>query len=162
MAAQITTLADALTAAVLAAWNASLVAPATVAAPDEVSREYVADVDLDSLTGRKVYVFSGSDYENGPVTRGEDEWVYRIQAVIVERYAEGAGRPPKAWMDARVEFVQNIVSGTLDYVRELLSVGGREITTQSNTVSVYDTAKFSEHKCFWSEVVFEFRETMNA
>jgi len=156
MAAQITTLCDALVTQVLAAWNTSI-SPSSVSSPDSVSWEFLAEIDSDTLTGRKVFLFPGPDYSNGPATRGEDEWVYAVAALVVERYTD-AGTPTKDWIKERVEFVQDIVSGSLDFVRSYLDISGREIWTQENTVTVYDPEKLEKQKLFWSEVKFEFRE----
>ncbi|WP_157369528.1 hypothetical protein [Zavarzinella formosa] len=158
VAAQILSLADALVEQVLAAWNASI-APATVTAPDLVEWVFIATGIDDKMTGRKVFLFPGLNYSNSPATRGEDEWIYGATALVVERFpGDTAGPPSKEWIAERVQFVQDIVSGALDFVRDLLMIDGRLITTQTNDVTMYDPDKLNQEKLFYSTVVFEFRE----
>lgn len=126
-----------------------------------VSRVYIAPVDVDTLTGRKIFVFP-LKYSNGPATRGEDEWVYGVQVTCVEKY-NTAGNPTNEWIDTRVDFVQAKISDRCDFVRTLFTFAtSRELFTQTNEVNVYDEALLSQEKLFRSDVVFEFRETLTA
>jgi hypothetical protein len=155
MAAQILDVADGMVSAVLAAWQASE-NPPTV--NDSVTREYVADVDLETMVGRRVYFFPVS-YLNNPATRLDDEWSYSITGLVMERYT-GPGSPPKDWIDERVLFVQNVVSGAVDFVHgDLLPLPGRGVSfTNLNNVAVFDADKLNTQKTFWSEITLELRE----
>ena len=127
-----------------------------------VSRVYIAPVDVDTITTRQVFVFPLA-YNNGPSTRGENEWIYSIQVSCVEKYT-AVGNPTNDWIDARVDFVQDKIFDRCGFDRQLLTFGTtRELVTQSQeTVSVYDEALLSQQKLFRSDVVFEFRETLTA
>jgi hypothetical protein len=153
MAANIATVADAIAAYI----TSGLDAPTDAT----VTRCYLAPVNYGEISGRKIYVFP-VNYNNGPATRGENEWVYSIQVTTIERY-ETAGEPDTAWVDTRVEFVQEKVFDRLGFDRTLLVFGTtRELVTQSQEVNVYDESALSQHKVFRSDVVFEFRETLTA
>lgn len=157
MSAKIIDVCDACVTATLAAWNA-LISPASVTAPDEVYRAYVFPHDLSSDTGRKV-VFFPRTFRNDAATRSEDENVYGVVCVVFERFTD-AGPPTRSWVDARVLFVQDIVSGTNDYVHNALMdlPGTRAAWTATNNVNIYDPERLDSQKVFWSEVEFEFRE----
>jgi len=128
-----------------------------------VSREYIGPVNVDSITGRKVFVMPLS-YLNNPADRAEDEWVYGVQVTVVEKF-NSPGDPTKEWIDARVLFVQQKVSDRCDFVRQMLTFGDsneRRLLTYANDVDVYDEAQLVQNKLFKSDVTFEFRETMGA
>ena len=151
--ANILTLADAIVSAINTAWTGK-------GANDSVSRVYLAPVsvdDLDSLTGRKVYVFPGP-YDNGLANRGEDEWTYTLGILIVERYTD-AGDPTTAWIDDRVDFVEGTVGETIDYNgRTLLSISSRRIWTESIEVETYNLESLNQKKIFWSVLTAVFKE----
>lgn len=124
-----------------------------------VTRNYLAPVNVNTLTGRYVFVFP-LKYSNGPATRGEDELIYGVQVTCVEKYT-ARGEPTNTWVDDLVEFVQQKISDRCDFVRTLFTFATtRELFTQSNEVTVYDEAALSQEKLFRSDVVFEFRETL--
>jgi hypothetical protein len=153
MAAEITTVCEA-----IKDW---IVAGLDVVPEATVTRNYLAPVNVNTLTGRYVFVFP-LKYSNGPATRGEDEWVYGVQVTCVEKY-NSRGEPTKAWVDDLVSFVQQKISDRCDFVRTLFTFGTtRELFTQTNEVNVYDEAALSQEKLFKSDVVFEFRETLSA
>ncbi len=153
MAAEITTVCEA-----IKDW---IVAGLDVVPEATVTRNYLAPVNVNTLTGRYVFVFP-LKYSNGPATRGEDEWVYGVQVTCVEKYT-ARGEPTKAWVDDLVDFVQQKISDRCDFVRTLFTFGTtRELFTQTNEVNVYDEAALSQEKLFKSDVVFEFRETLSA
>ena len=124
-----------------------------------VSRVYLAPIDLRSFTGRKVYVFP-VNYDDSPATRAEDEKVYTIVAMCVNRYTDAPGDPTKAWVDTQVDFVHDKIVERCDFVRDLLTFDTtRELYTRSISVQIYDINRLAEDKTFASEVTFEFRET---
>ncbi len=155
--ARIIEVTDALVSAINTAWTGQ-------GADDAVSREYLAPVsveDLDSLTGRKVYLFPGP-YDSGLANRAEDEWAYTIGILVVERY-ESAGDPPKAWLDARVYFTEAIVGAAVDYSgRTLLAIGTRRLWTESVEVETYSLDTLNQKKLFWSELTVVLKENAAA
>lgn len=137
-------------------------------ASDTVTRRYIAPVnvqELNSLTGRHVYVFPGP-YENSPETRGHDAWVHTVGLLVVERYATVGGEPAdttlRTWLDTRVDFVEGTVINAIDFDgRTSLRIGSpatREILTESITVETYDVDMLNQHKLFWSEIEAVFRD----
>ncbi len=151
MAADIITVCDAIAARI----EAGLDDPGDAT----VTRCYLAPVNVNTLTGRHLFVFP-LKYSNGPATRAEDEMVYGVQVTCVEKYTD-RGEPTNAWVDDLVEFVQAKISDRCDFVRTLLTFATtRELYTQTNDVSVYDEAALSQEKLFKSDVVFEFREIL--
>lgn len=158
--ARVLTLCDALVSAVTAAWTT------IVADSGTVTRRYIAPVDvqeLNSLTGRHVYVFPGP-YDNSPDTRGHDCWVHVIGILVVERYTTLGGEPADAtlrtWLDDRVDFVESTVINTIDYDgRTRLSIGStRKILTLSIEVETYDVDMLNQQKLFWSEITATFQD----
>lgn len=151
-------LVDALVGSVAAAW-----APA---APDAVSRQYLAAVtasDLNDQAGRKVFFFPGP-YTAEAAERGGTLWGYRVGAIVTRRYT-GADKPTsaalKAWLDGEVSFVQQYLTDGLDYGQfdRFLEFGGRQVWTEDVEVSVlYDPDELDQRKGFRAEVAFLFRE----
>ena len=122
-----------------------------------VSRVYNAPTNIDTVSGRKVYVFPVG-YSNSPANRAEDSQVYVIHVTILERYTT-AGDPTNAWLDARVDFVSEHVVERCDFVRELLTFETtRRLYTISSEVTVYDIDYLTTNKLFLSDVRFEFGE----
>jgi hypothetical protein len=148
------TLCDKLVELLVAAWN-----PAD---PDKAERVYEAPVHADSVTGRKVYVFPAT-YTSEPASRGEDLYTHRVVFLVVEKYA-GDGRPPVAWVDARVDFVWERVYQAFDFSHDgPLKFDGRSVVTRStDPVDVYDAGYLVKNKVFWAEVTFEFDEALPA
>ena len=121
-----------------------------------VSREYLPDVDAETITDRLVYVFPDGYSQVETNTRSQDLDEYRVVVLTVERY-ESAGTPPKAWIDARVLFVQQKIYETLSDARtvRLLDTIWPEV---AEVTVAYDPEELRERKLFWSEAVFTFRE----
>ena len=155
--APILTLCDALVASLTARW--------ATAAPDAVSREYLTDAKLETLTGRRVWVFP-AEYTDRPAARAEDLNEYRVAVVVTERYAAQAAATSaalKEWADERVDFVRELIVDGFDFGRHgvngLLAVGARELwTAEIDPVEVYDPALLETKKLFWSSVEFVFQE----
>jgi len=151
-------LCDQLVTHLLAAWTGR-------GANDGVERKYgkrigdVTDPNL-KLVGRKVYLFP-THYDNGPDTRGEDNFIHEISALVVERY-EGVGDPPEAWTDTRVDFVYEQIVQGFDFARESPS-WNLKLSTLSANVQVCDVEKlFSSGKLFYSLTELVFEELRNA
>jgi hypothetical protein len=149
--ARSTDVLDAIVTATTTAWNADIT-PSVVADPDEVVRDYLFRYDLAKDTGRKV-IFFPRTFQNNAATRGEDENIYGVSCVIVERFTD-AGDPTKAWIDERVGFVERVVSDSNDYVHSALMnlPGTREAWTTVNNITIYDADRLQTQKVFWSFV----------
>jgi hypothetical protein len=102
MAARITEVRDAAADRVREWWDPT--------GPDEVRGCYRFDYDSRTAAGRKVFVLPVS-YTGSPVTRREDADDYALAVVVVERFpAESAGDPDEAWVDERVEWVEDLLN----------------------------------------------------
>ena len=162
MAARILDLCDALAATVQAAW-----APT---APDAVSREYGLEVGLDPtyadilLTGRKVYVFPASYNNDRILDRKSTLDKYTVSVLICERFSDVAGSINKAWMDARVLFVEQSILRTLSNLeyRPLASGSYRGMTIDPEQLGVvdvvFDRDLYMQRKTFWSQCTFVYQE----
>jgi hypothetical protein len=156
MAARVIETADAVAAAIRTAW-----API---APDAATSDYGAEVILDDddpdvLTGRKVFVFA-TEYAAPEFVDGASlRRTYGVGIVIVERYAAAAGTPPKAWMDARVLFVEQSIYRLLRNPDLVLSNTLVPSPEAPGTVDVvYDLDLYLQRKTFWSVCTFTFQE----
>lgn len=154
MAARVLELADAVVVAIQAGWDDP--APATV------SRVYLFDVPdsdlgLRSVEGRQVYVFPAGIADAGLVTRNTSQTEYRIAVLIVERYTE-PGDPPSSWVDDRVTWVETEIWNKLSAFNALASQERGVWAETAESVSIYDAAILREHRCFWSEFEFAYRE----
>ncbi len=152
-------LCDDLIAALLLAWTDK-------GADDGAERCYfkrIGDIDRPEtkLVGRKVFLFP-THYDNGPTTRGEDEFIHNVSALVVERYTDDAGDPPTDWTDDRVDFVYNQIVQGFDFGRESPS-WNRKLTTLSANVMVCDVEKLtSGGKLFYSLTELVFSEIRDA
>lgn len=152
--ARISEVADGTAAVIDAAWTGKGV-------HDAVSVEYelpVRESNVQQLTGRKVFVFEDGYGNVGITSRGTDLNEYRVKVMCVELYTL-AGRPTKAWCRERVQFVAEKIVDALDFTRDddgrLLS----SLWTETINVESVCIAEFlGEHKVFWSEIEFTFRE----
>lgn len=135
-------------------------------APDAVTREYIPDIPLtddvaedERHTGRRVYVFPAGYEEPDFLSRAELAGKHAIAVLVVERYT-GAGKPPKAWVDARVNWTGETIFRTLrDPDLSLLAdMVGHDPETPASWDSVYDHAVLLNHKTYWSVVTVTFQE----
>jgi hypothetical protein len=114
-----------------------------------VSREYDTPADereLKSIEGRLVWVFPDT-YTWTPVTRGKDDGDVVLQIVVAERFTELAekGRPPKAWLDERVLWVEKLW-------RKLADQRGESVkwpVGEEGAVPVLDPQMLREFGIFW-------------
>lgn len=111
MAARINTICDAVADAIEAWWASATPA---MGAADSVVRDYQPDIGPDQPqeensrpVGRRVYVFPDASTHHGAATRGEDDDEHAVVVAVEEWYPE-AGKPPRAWMDARVLFTESL------------------------------------------------------
>lgn len=146
VAARVLDVCDACVAAIAAAWSP--------AGDDSVSRVYEVDIDAATLAGRKVYVFPAGMAWVELGTRLGDVHDEKVTVVVVERYGE-AGAVPAAWLDSRVEFVQDAILDVLDDPRGQPVPG---YWSQESAVEVvYDLEELVQRKLFWSVASFTFR-----
>lgn len=154
MAAGIIELCDQVVSLIEAAWGPT--------GNDSVERLYTAPVsvsELNTLVGRKVYVFPGRKLSIGAASRGEDRFNWSIGIVAVER-CEDPGTPPIAWTDERVLWMEGTVEAAVDFdARDdhYMEFSGRTLWTLSIETDIYDADKHDEDSMFWStmEVVFD-------
>lgn len=140
-------------------------------APSAVTRTYGPDVGLTTddestlLSGRQVFVFPASYAVPVQVTRAEVEWRYGVTVLVVERFDEDGetpGKPPNAWMDERIAFVENSIFKPLrdqdltllGSIIPALAEGGEVARVEV----VYDLNLFLQHRAFWSQVTLPFEE----
>lgn len=157
MAARVNEVGDALVAAILAIW------PDGADAPNAVERTYLVPTDLNTLTGRKVWVTPVA-FEDENASRDENLGKYSHAIVIAERYEPG-GVPPRAWMDERVEFVQAVYDLVGSYGNRRASgwleagTPARRLWTDRAAVpTVYDWQTMNSDHGFWAEMEVEHRE----
>ena len=156
MAARVNEVADAVVAAVLVLW------PDGGTAPNAVERTYLTPIDLNTLTGRKVWV-TPADFGDENASRGENLGKYTLAVIVAERHTD-PGPPSRAWLDTRVAFVESLYDLLGSYGNRRasghLSVGSpaRRHWTDRATAAVYDWETLSADHVFWAELEFEFRE----
>ncbi len=133
---------------------------------DLVERTYLArigETELDSFLGRRVYVFPGT-YDNNPLTRGQDQWQYTVDVLIIERCERVAdmdeGDPLNRWLDERLLFVEQTVAEAIDFdgradnflkFTDSSSIA-RRVRTLSIETETYDEDLLSQHSIFRSSL----------
>lgn len=151
-------LCDDLVTALQAAW--------TEGSDDAAERCYfkrIADVDEPTLklVGRKVYIMPAG-YDNGPATRGEDEFVHNVNVLTVKRFTD-AGDPTTAWIDEQVDWVYTYIVQGFDYSHDGPASFNKKLVTLSAAVQVCDVEKLvSGGKLFYSLVELVFSEIRDA
>lgn len=147
MAARVTEILDAVVAYLQANWTGTV---------PTISREYMASFVADEFTGPRVYVMSPQYGQVGVATRANDEDSYTVFVVFVEKYTLGAETIPNAWLDERVEIVEQEIYELLGDHRTEAIAGLWPETATVNTV--YDIDFLHQTRLFVSEVEIEFRE----
>lgn len=114
MAARVLTLADALVAVVTAAWVSYNGGPT---GGDAVSRDWPDEIGVDAdqanvVQGRQVLLFAEAYSAPELADRADLLKQYRVAWLVVERYTD-PGTPTKAWVDARVDFVEAVLFDVL-------------------------------------------------
>lgn len=143
MASTLLAIADAAVTKVAAWW--------TKGASDAVSRVYLPDIpDPTDPTGRQVWIVPHLFGQADIATRAQDRNSFTIYAIFAERFpANTAGEATKAWIDTRVDFVED-VWGLLSDARTTLFPSPLEdvVATDSRLVSLYDDDALREDKVF--------------
>ena len=129
----------------------------------DVGRAYLfrvpdPDAGLKS-TPRRVLVIPQKYAQAKALTRGTDANDYTVNVLVVEGYP-GAGDPPDAWLDSRLELVERLVYGQLSNARGdyLMLPGGAAVSQAGGVEVAYDLVILEQHGVFWSESEFTFRE----
>ncbi len=134
------------------------------AAPDGVERHYFkrfsdSEDERNKLVGRQVVIFP-TTYTYTGFTRGEDQYRHEVSVLTIERY-DGAGDPPRDWIDARVDFTYTYIVQGFDY-----TVGptwAPRLLTDSAEIQVCDIEKLtSGGRLFYSLVSIVFLELVDA
>jgi len=159
MPADILTFADELVALLESQFDAA-------GADADVSREYEITFDVGTFTGVQVVVMPVEYAKNGMATRSEDYFDAGCVVVFAERYTGDAARPPKAWLDERVNLVERAV---FDPLRKVGADGGEGIllldaywALSVEVTTVYDAVFLRENQAFWSEIEVSFRKLRDA
>ena len=145
MASRIVVLADAVAAAIVAAYGTP-VAPLVVT----TSSVYVPNVDPEKLlvNQRRVDVYPMNRVDAGPLSRAKIGVQNRIGVVVYERYIE-TGTPPKAWMDERLAWVETNIEKVLGNAKNrFLGAYPDAIEIESHSPEQLVT-----NKLFWSECI---------
>jgi hypothetical protein len=153
MPADVLTLADGVVAELAAAFAA---APAAA----EVSREYADRDDLATFAGLKVRVYPMSYTKPDAATRGEDYFDARLVLAALERFT-GTGPVTNAWVDSRVNLVDEVVYATLANNDRVLVAGefwGREV----EVATVFNREWLREFQVFLSEIDVTYRRLREA
>jgi len=156
MAARILQAADAAAALILASWSDK-------GKHDCVERIYAPPVSLteDSqpvLRGRKVFVFPGP-YAASLLDRADQWRTYTLRTLTVERYTDDSGPPPREWIDARTEFVeQNVFNVLANQSVELIDQMTPAMDERPTIDVLYDIDTLLKFKTFWSQATFYFAE----
>lgn len=127
---------------------------AAAGAAATVSREYVPDIDPDTLAAgtRLVRVYWVSHQDGGPVSRRADAELIGVGVLVVERYTT-AGEATPAWIDERVKWVGEVVTKFLADARRTLDGAYPE----SAEFAPPDPDQLVNN-VFWSNTVIVFRD----
>lgn len=123
------------------------IADAVAAAITGAERVYEFSLDLESMSGRYVYVLPSGYSAPEALTRSQDVGEVILSVVVAERYPD-AGPVPKAWLDERVEWVYDNVFSLDDARAAELA----ESFAWSSEVTVYDLDELRNRNLFLSVV----------
>ena len=141
---------------VQSAWNPT--APSAVAW-DYFRRYGDADnVSVAELQGRQV-VFFPREYAWENLNRAAEQYTHHVDCLVVERYADAAGDPPRDWTSARVDFVHTSIVKGLRFNRSGPPSFNPALMTIGATVEVADLEKLTmAGKLFFALVQLDFVE----
>lgn len=164
MGARVNDVADAVVAAITAAWGT--LTPGAPVAPAAVQRAYAPTIGLTPddagsvLNGRQVYVFP-STYAGGDfLGRSTLRQTYAVTVLVVERYTgAGVAATDRDWLDGLVAFVEAAVFVPLRNPNTvLLDSLSPDPETPGAVDKVYDLDLLLKPGAFWSESTFTFFE----
>lgn len=142
-----------------------------VVASVEVTRDYELRHDLDTFLGMKVVVFPAgyaisptNDMmvdsvrgRGGYATRSEDYLDVEVAIAVAERWADDTKKPPREWLDDRVEIVDRCVFEALRKTEEPL-LADEFWKSDVIVADAYDIQLLRQHRVFWCEVEAVFRK----
>jgi hypothetical protein len=135
--------------AVVAVWQPAL--------PDEAIRDHLRHEDFATMTGRKVFIYGPENGANEveAINRVEVINGFKVNLEIFEKFEE-AGRPPKAWVDERVSFVDTVYTA-IDKVHGSYLID--QMWTETLTIVEMTNLRAVEQlKFFAASIEVEFRE----
>lgn len=139
------------------AWNPS--------APDGVDwdffRRWSSDHDAlaaERLDGRQV-VFFPTRYAWDPIDRASNGYTHEVTALVVERYVDGAGDPPREWTAERVDFVHTRIVAGLRFLQTAPAPWNADLVSRPGAAEVLDVSKLTgSGRLFYATVELEFLE----
>ena len=156
LAARLLEVNDGAAAAILAAWT-------TIGVSDSVTRDYVSEEIMASMTGRKVLVSPPIDDDEPAKSerynRGEVLNSYKVRVEIYEKYTT-AGRPTKAWLDTRVQFVDTVYTAMDLITPGALLIGALWCEAMEKTY-IADVEAVDKHKMFFAVIDATYQEIVN-
>jgi len=153
LATRLIEVCDGVAAAISAAWSPI--------APNAVTRDYVTEEIFASMTGRKVFVSPPID-DDEPArevqrpSRSEVINGFKVRIEIYEKYT-AAGRPTKAWLDTRVQFVDTVYTA-IDLITPGAYLLSALWTETIEKVSIADMQAVDKNKIFFAVLDFDFQE----
>lgn len=132
---------------------------------NQLEYEYDFEEELGTFTGRKISIMP-LEYGTGePTTRGEDTYDLTIGVIVRKRYEQPAEQNkavPTEWVKDEVGFVESEIFNPLSDARimhEVPGSGGEQYWAQFAEVAVvYNYARLTRDKVFWSELKFTYRK----
>ena len=125
-------------------------------APDAVtSEDFIPELAVDTITGRKVYVMPSQYGQAEVLDRASDLNEYRITIIIVEKYTVANG-PTNTWVRNLMLFVQDQIYDRLMNHRDEPTM--EDLMPESGSVTPYDYEMLVEAKMFVSEVEINFHK----
>jgi hypothetical protein len=137
----------------------------TPSAPDTVQAVYLPDSESpNKLPGRRVMVANDPVMvtQPGGATRDSDIYDYPIYVAVVEPY-KGAGNPPVAWIDERVQFFETLLKllgearkgedGAALFTGDLAAVYPNE----AESIVAFDLDELRENKLYWGMFAVTYR-----
>jgi hypothetical protein len=126
-----------------------------------VDRDYLADFDLDTIAGLAVRVMPISYLKDSPADRMEDYFDSGVVLVVGEKYRGDEPRPPKEWVDERVNLVERCVFDPLRKIGTDADVPlllDEWFNQWADVTMAYDEKLLRENGVFSSEIEVIFRK----
>jgi hypothetical protein len=123
-----------------------------------VDRDYLNDVELDTVNGLYARVLPVGYLKDSPAERESDYFDAGVAIVVSEVYRGDEPRPPKEWVDERVNLVERCV---FDPLRRIGVTSPLLLDAYWNlwadVTTACDEGRLREHQTFTSEVEVIFR-----
>lgn len=113
------------------------------------------------LDGRQVLFFP-TRYSWEPMDRASNGYDHEVTALVVERYTDGPGDPPRDWTAARVDFVHDRIVKGLRFVQSAPAPWNSNLVSRAGRAEVLDVAKLvGTGRLFYATVELEFTELVS-